>query len=264
MTTQKDLKRLVRRRMQKTGESYTTARARLLDHATAKKNSVPSLRADAPPASPSAPTTAAVVSPRRARASAPSRAKKPAPPASPYAKRAGMSDAAVKAATGCTWEQWVGALDYAGARDWPHRKIAEYVQRKFKVSDWWAQTVTVGYERIAGLRAVGQRRGGSFEANRSRTFPVPVATLFAAFTEPRMRGRWLSEPKLSIRKATPDRSVRMTWPDGSSVEVWFTVRGAGKSTAQIQHKKLPDARAAQRNRQFWGERLDALADWLAR
>ena len=32
MPTQKDFKRLVRRRMQKTGESYTAARAQLLEH----------------------------------------------------------------------------------------------------------------------------------------------------------------------------------------------------------------------------------------
>ncbi len=44
------------------------------------------------------------------------------------------------------------ALDYVNAHTWPYRKIAEYVQKKFKVQDWWAQTVTVGYERIRGLR----------------------------------------------------------------------------------------------------------------
>lgn len=144
MPTNKDLKRLVRRRMQKTGESYTAARVQLV------KSS--------------------------------SRPVRPAAPANPtdYAALAGMSDAAVKSATGCTWKAWVEALDYAGAQTWPHREIAEFVQQKFKVPDWWAQTVTVGYERIRGLREIGQRRGGSYEATKSRTFPVPVTRLYAA------------------------------------------------------------------------------------
>jgi len=71
-----------------------------------------------------------------------------------YAKLAGMSDASIKARTGCTWERWATALDYVHANTWPHREIAAYVVEKYKISGWWAQTVTVGYERIKGLRAV--------------------------------------------------------------------------------------------------------------
>ena len=43
--------------------------------------------------------------------------------------------------------------------------IAEYVHTKYKVADWWTQTVTVGYERIKGLRARGQP-----DAARMKTF----------------------------------------------------------------------------------------------
>jgi len=222
MPTNKDLKRLVRRRMQKTGESYTSARARLV------KRPAPSPRPLAP---------AAVAE---------------------YAALAGMSDAAVKAATGCTWKRWVDALDYVNAHTWPHRKIAEYVNEKFKLQGWWSQTVTVGYERIRGLREIGQRRGGSYEATKSRTFPVPVSRLFAAFAEARPRSRWLPGVKLTVRKATPHRSVRITWADETSVEVWLTAKGQGRSSAQVQHRKLPSRESATRAKAFWGERLDAL------
>jgi hypothetical protein len=84
MPTDKDFKRLVRGRKQKTGESYTSARAHL--------------RKQKP--------TAAVA---RAR---------PTMPSSP-----------------------------AGAMP------------SYKIPGWWAQTVTVGYERIKGLRAVGEASG---------------------------------------------------------------------------------------------------------
>jgi uncharacterized protein YndB with AHSA1/START domain len=224
MPTNKDFKRLVRGRMQKTGESYTTARAQLL-------------KARPPRSTPS---------PAGATSTA------------DYAKIAGMSDAAVKAKTGCTWEKWVKALDYHDAHTWSHREIAEFVHQKYKVPDWWTQMVTVGYERIRGLREKGQRRSGAFEATKSRTFAVPVAALYGAFAQARARARWLPGVKLTVRKATPGKSVRITWDDSTSVEVWLTAKGAAKSAAQVQHRKLPDQAAATRMKAYWAERLDAL------
>ena len=218
MPTNKDFKRLVRARMQKTGESYTTARAQLLH----KKPEAPS----------------------------------PAP--SDYARLAGRSDAVLKANTGCTWERWVKALDSANAHTWPHRRIAQYVHEKFKVDGWWAQTVTVGYERIKGLRAIGQRRDGSFEATKSRTFAVPLARLYRAWSDARTRTRWLPGVDLTIRTATRNKSMRITWPDRTSVALGFAGKSVGKSQVAIQHQKLPDKPAATRMKEFWAERLAAL------
>jgi hypothetical protein len=235
MTTQKDFKRLVRQRMQKTGEAYTAARAVLLR---------------------AAPASAVAV------AGAP----KPVdslPPPPDYATLAGMNDETIKAKTGCGWEKWVFVLDKAGAHEWTHRAIAEHVRTKYKVGDWWTQSVTVGYERIKGLRAIGQRRGGSFEGSRSRTFAVSVDRLYRMFADGRSRARWLHGVKMVVRTATPNRSMRVTWPDGTSVEMWFMVKGPAKSTVSIQHTKLPDAAAAKRVKEEWGERLDALGELLA-
>ena len=100
-----------------------------------------------------------------------------------YAALAGMSDEKVKAKTGCTWERWVYALDRHGAEQMSHRDIAALVNEKYKIDGWWSQTVTVGYERIKGLRARGQRRDGTYEATKSRTFNVPVTTLFDAWAD---------------------------------------------------------------------------------
>ena len=240
MPTQKDLKRLIRRRMQKTGESYTAARAQLLKSRVslvANANGEP-----------------VAVEPPAAKASAAARAD--------YAKLAGMSDAAITAATGCDWKRWVDALDYVKAHEWSHRAIADYVHEKFKVRDWWTQTVTVGYERIRGLREIGQRRGGSYEATKSRTFAAPVAAVFDAFAKPRRRSRWLPGVKLTVRKATPHRSVRITWEDGTSVEVWLTAKGKEKSSAQVAHRMLPDKESVARAKEYWSGRLDALEQLL--
>jgi uncharacterized protein YndB with AHSA1/START domain len=175
-----------------------------------------------------------------------------------------MSDAAVKARTGCNWERWVWALDRAGASAWPHREIARYIREKYRTSSWWSQTVTVGYERIKGLRAIGQRRDGGFEAYKSRTFDAPLPRLYRAFRDKRARARWLDGVNLTVRTATRDRSLRITWPDGTLVQAMFLSKGRGKSQVQIQHGRLPDRPAAEGLKQFWGERLALLGEVLAR
>jgi uncharacterized protein YndB with AHSA1/START domain len=226
MTTNRDFKRLVRGRMQKTGESYTAARARLL----ARKPL----------------------------------AKTPTAATPDYAKIAGMSDATMKAKTGCTWDRWVWALDRVSAHEWPHRDIAEHVSTKYKVSGWWSQMVTVGYERIKGLRAIGQRRGGAFEASKSKVVAAPVARLYGAWRNARTRARWLPGVAVTIRTATRERSMRITWPDKSTVAVWFTGKGARKSQVALAHGPLPTREVALQMKEYWGERLVALEGVLKR
>src|SRR5436190_18036305 len=158
MPANKDFKRLVRTRMRKTGESYTTARMQLLNRTQSTQSIThPKLVAPAPAAL--APTE--------------------------YAKVAGMSDAAVKAKTGCTWERWVAALDYHGANAWSHLGIADFIHEKYKVPGWWTQMVAVGYERITGLRDRGQGRDGNYEATKSKVFAVPLGRLYRAFADKR-------------------------------------------------------------------------------
>ncbi len=229
MPINKDFKRLVRRRMLKAGESHPSPRQQ----------------------------------PPKIRPSKTHRATQRTTAIVDYAKLAGMSDTALKAKTGCTWERWVKALDRVEAHTWPHREIAKHVHDKYKIDSWWAQTVTVGYERIRGLREIGQRRGGGFEASKSRTFAVPVTALYRAFTIPRTRSRWLPGIELKVRKATPNKSVRITWADGTSVEVFLVSKGTEKSSATIQHGKLPTKESATQKKAYWAGPPDALGQLLA-
>jgi hypothetical protein len=239
MPRDKDLKRLVRARMRKTGEAYTAARAQILKKSKAKTVS----------------HVAAAPAPR------------PTPIAAPehkdYAALAGVSDRAIEERTGRTWERWVRALDYHGAEQMSHRDIAALVSSKYEIDGWWAQTVTVGYERIKGLRARGQRRDGTYEASKSRTFNVPVTTLFAAWADERVRRRWLNGESVKVRTATAPKSMRLDWTDRSIIAVGFIAKGESKSSVAVQHTKLPDRATADRLKEYWSERLDALGEVLA-
>ena len=234
MPANKDFKRLVRARMKKTGEAYTTARAHILKKPKSKRAAV--------------------------RASSTVGKSKPS---IDYAALAGMSDDVIKAKTGCTWERWVRSLDYHGAEKMSHRDIANLVKKTYKAGDWWSQTVTVGYERIKGLRARGQRRDGTYEASKSRTFDVPVKTLFEAWADDATRRRWLEGAAVRIRTATVPKSMRIDWNDKSIIAVGFTPKGNTKSSVAVQHTKLPDRETANQLKEYWSDRLDALGDVLA-
>jgi hypothetical protein len=229
MTQNKDLKRLVRARMEKTGESYTSARAHITRKPKAKSRA-----AEAGPAASS----------------------------NDYAKLAGMSDAVIKEKTGCTWEKWVKSLDYHGAEKMSHREIAALVSDKYKVPSWWTQTVTVGYERIKGLRARGQRRDGSYEATKSRTFNVPVDTLFDAWADAGSRKKWLTGATVKTRSSTKPKYLRLDWNGNSIVAVGFLPKGESKSAVSVQHAKLPDKETADRLKKYWSEQLQNLAGVL--
>ena len=174
-----------------------------------------------------------------------------------------MSDVALKAKTGCTWERWVHALDRHGAEQMSHRDIAALVSTKYKIDGWWSQTVTVGYERIKGLRARGQRRDGTYEASKSRTFNVPVTTLFDAWADAGLRRRWLDGASVKVRTATAPKSMRLDWTDRSIIAVGFAAKGKSKSSVAVQHTKLPDRETADRLKQYWSDRLDALGAVLS-
>lgn len=216
MPTQKDLKRLVRSRMKKTGEAYTAARLQVL------KKREPTIN---------------------------------------YADVAGMSDAVVDKKTGRTWSEWVRVLDEARAVEMPHREIAQFVS-SLGTPGWWTQMVTVGYERIRGLREKGQGRGGLYDAGKSRTFNLPIETLYDAFANARTRRRWLTV-KVTVRTAALNKRMRLRWDDDTLVDVWFTAKGSAKSVVAVAHQKLPSKSAAEAIKKRWTEHFDRLAQLLA-
>ncbi|MCA9288874.1 MAG: hypothetical protein KDA05_09840 [Phycisphaerales bacterium] len=184
-----------------------------------------------------------------------------------------VSDAAVKKATGRDWAAWVARLNEAGAADLTHKQIAAHLSENEKVDPWWAQMVTVGFEQAMGRRAKHEKPDG-FSVSGSKTIAAPVEKAFAAFATARGRGRWL-DADLGVRKATPSKSVRITWNSGTgvrgeagtSVEVNLYEKPAGKDglpkcSVQVQHNKLPDAKAAEAVKAWWKERLGVLKSEL--
>ena len=92
---------------------------------------------------------------------------------------------------------------------------------------------------------------------------MPLARLFRAFHDPRIRGRWLPGVELTVRSATRGKYMRIAWPDRTSVAVGFLSKGSGEEPGRHPHEKLPDQASAKRAKEYWSERLDALKEILA-
>ena len=225
MTRQKSFKRIVRARMDKTGESYTAARASLLN----------GNHADPAP---------------------PGHAATPPPLAT--------SDAAIRERTGRGWEEWFELLDEWGAAERSHREIARHLAGLLELHPlaWNVQAVAGSYERARGLREPGEKADG-FSITASKTVGVPVEVLYDAVVDPAQRARWLGEDHLHERTATRPRSARFNWDDGATrVHVTFADKGDGRATAVVSHERLPDAAEAERMKAFWRGRVATLKEVL--
>ena len=171
---------------------------------------------------------------------------------------AGMSDEAVKAATGRDWAEWRSWLDASGAADKPHKQIASELHAA-GVPGWWAQMVTVGYERLIGRRAVGQRCDGAYSASASRTIAGDLDSGLA---------RWLalvgdraefdgvaaeSEPRTSATESW--RYWKVDLEDGSRATLAISAKPGGKIALAMSHDRIGDEAAAGRWKLWWKETL---------
>jgi hypothetical protein len=171
---------------------------------------------------------------------------------------AGMSDEAVKAATGRDWTEWRRTLDSLGAANLSHPEIVKLVSQQ-GVGSWWQQMVAVGYERMIGKRAMGQRCDGAFGASASRTL---------SGDKDEALGKWLAvvdgmtEFNDVIAESEPRQSQSDKWrywridlEDGSKVSVVISDKAGSKATVAVSHDRLADTGIAARAKAYWKSKL---------
>jgi hypothetical protein len=174
---------------------------------------------------------------------------------------AGISEAAVRKATGRGWGDWYGLLDGVGAREMTHPGIVAVVARH-QPGSWWQQMIAVAYEQARGLRERHQKDDG-FVANASKTIRAGVTRVYSAWADDEIRSGWLDAAGWHIRKATPCKSLRITWMDGHThLDVCLWPRGEGVTLVQVQHSKLANFEDVARLKTFWGVALERLRELL--
>ncbi|MGH2712062.1 MAG: DUF4287 domain-containing protein [Actinomycetota bacterium] len=175
----------------------------------------------------------------------------------------GQTDASMRKNTGKGWREWLRILDAWGANGRKHGEITRYLAEEYGVPGWWCQSITVGYERVRGMRAKYQRVSGVFAVSVSKTYAFGVGKLFSSFTDARERNRWLDRGTLRARTSQKNKTARFDFrDDGSRVHAYFESKGRAKTTVSIEHEKLADAGAVEEMRTFWKDHLTHLAKLL--
>jgi uncharacterized protein YndB with AHSA1/START domain len=181
-----------------------------------------------------------------------------------YDTIAGSSSEAVKKATGQDWAGWVKTLDKENAQKLPHKEIAAMLHEKFDVSEWWAQMVTVGYERIKGLRVKNQKADG-FEVSASKTVAVDAVVALEAFTDAKRLKTWFGKT-MKLRTSNAGKSARFDAPEetgcGGVVSLWLTAKAADKTSVALQHSQLADEASVETMRAYWKAALDRYKSYL--
>jgi hypothetical protein len=222
MTTQKLLKRRVRGRMSKTGESYTAARR----HVQLERERMEEARARLASAKELA------------------------------------SDERLTEATGKDWDAWLSILDRWGARDHTHREIAAFLRSEHSVPDWWTQAITNGYERARGIRAKHQQANGftiyaskTYPVALETLFHAFVDDGIRGqwLGDGSMSIRTSQRGKLARFdwNGGPTRIL-----------VTFEGKGDAKATASVAHERLPDGHAGEAAKAAWKLRLATLGGFL--
>ncbi|MFL6198414.1 MAG: DUF4287 domain-containing protein [Thermoanaerobaculia bacterium] len=233
MTQQKKLKKAIRARSAKTGESYTSARRQVL------------LAREEPAA--------------------------PPPPPKPPVK-GGITDESVLKKTGHGLDHWFGVLDAFGAAAKGHTATAAYLHKEHGIPGWHSQGITVAYERARGLREVNQACTGKFQVSVSKTVPATVAEVVEALKSADRRAVWLegADPGLvqaldaalsgdkprEVKTKADYAWLRFPW-DGRTVEIRITGKPKGASVV-ADNGDLPDAALVEQRRAQWRAALAGL------
>ena len=247
MTQAAKLKTVIRARVAKTGESYTTARRRVL--ATRPLLQKPAVIPFQPPP----PIPAAARDPR--------------------VPRGELSNKSSIKSTGHDLEHWFKVLDTFGKKQ-GHTKTAEYLYTEHKIQAWHAQMITVTWERARGLRQENQSCTGTFQVSVSRSIAAPVDWMVDLINHPQMRASWLEVASPALRLAMEEAfasgkslelkkngyaRLRYKWLS-SVVELRITAMTGGKSAVVADNSGLPDAATVALRRTDFSLALDRLRE----
>ena len=247
MTRARALKQVIRARVAKTGERYTTARRQVLKDLDQPRAPIAMVPKVAPP------------------------------PAPALSTKGGLSDAKSIEKTGHGLEHWFGVLDTFGAVEKGHTKAADHLYSVHGVPGWYCQGITVAYERARGVRGMNQRCDGAFEVSVSKVIGAAPAKLISAIKNGK---KWSDGVDAGLAKALqaaladkkskgfvirPDGQARFRYKwETTTVQINLYPKGPSKTSFVVSHMNLAGAVDVEVNRAKWKAAFNALAETVTR
>lgn len=171
----------------------------------------------------------------------------------------GVDEDRLRAATGRGWAQWCRVID-----DWPghregHTAVAAHLVQEQGVDPWWAQGVTVGWERIRGHRLLHQRPDGTFSAGVSRTVRTDPLALREMLLDDGEREQLFPGHDTELRSRPAARSLRVSFGEGVAL-FSLDARPDGRVKVTVTHEKLAAPADVPVWKDYWAGWLEALDD----
>jgi len=189
-----------------------------------------------------------------------------------------VTNAAAKAATGKTLDQWFAELDQAGGLKLGRREINNRLYA-LKIELWWCTTIAVEYERHHDVRKKDGLYEGYFVC-ATRTINLPAADVFKAWSSGAELSKWFGVgskaevkdggsfqnqdgDKGTFLRVRQNKDIRMTFENAglsapTQVDVQFQDKGKGKTGLLVNHTRIQTREAADGLRAAWGQALDQL------
>ncbi|WP_306231986.1 DUF4287 domain-containing protein [Agrococcus beijingensis] len=149
-----------------------------------------------------------------------------------------MGAEAMRAATGRTHAQWRDLLQEAGALEWTHRQIADWLVAEHGVEPWWSQGITVDFEQDRKGRLPGQQADGTFAVSRTKTVPGERLEALAA-VRAAVDARHGAAHGENLAAAQP--VVRWRLADGTRLAAAAQAPNKTGTPVNLTIEKLPDA-----------------------
>lgn len=172
----------------------------------------------------------------------------------------------ITASTGRGWDDWVSLIDAGPGREAGHTAIATWLRDEHDVDGWWAQAVTVGFERITGLRLPGQMPDGTFTVSRTRILSPDAADVRALLLSDTDRAELVPGYQLTLRSKPESKALRFTFAqDGEDLgTVMFAFDSAPQERVRltVTHEKLSSIDLGEHWKEFWSDWLDGVEEAL--
>ena len=195
-----------------------------------------------------------------------------------------VSSASVKKCTGKTWDQWIAILEKAGGRGLSHGEMVGLLKKKYKLSLWWQQGVTTGFELYIGRKVEGRNAKGEYATVATKTLSLSQLDMWKFLESADGQSIWL-EPLSGfsfragaqfevaggifgeIRTLKKPERLRLRWnnedwPKPSVLNISVIKRPGKKCVLVFQHDQLPNERAKTQMNTRWKKILQSIKECL--
>lgn len=190
-----------------------------------------------------------------------------------------ISEKAVQKATGYSWSHWFTLLDEFDVPSKGHTEAAKFLAEVHGLDAWWAQSVSIEYEVLRGLRLANQKTDRSFSVSVQRTVEAPAAWVWPAVLN--VPG-WLPAASIDavlggeyrglgggygvVKQLKPGALLRLSFAEaGDPVESMLYIElteKSGRTAVRFRHERLSGPAQVETMRGRWTEALERFSTYF--